>query len=307
MSGSEGEIAWTWAGRTIQLGLDRLGSGPRVLMLPALSSISTRRELRPLQERLADRFATVAVDWPGFGDRPRPRVVWTPAAYRAFLEHVLTVVVPAPYATVAAGHGAGYLLAHIAARPGTAGRVGLLAPTWRGPLPTMAGRRHPLFGRLARLADRPGVGALLYRLNVNAPMVRLMTRGHVYVDPGWLTRERAGDKWAVIRGQGARHAGVRFVTGGLDPFVDQDSFLAAGKNVVDPLLLVYGADTPRKSRAEMEALAEMDGITTSRLERGKLALQEEFPDAVAHVLGPWLAAGLPGSPGDGRDRTPAGS
>jgi hypothetical protein len=46
------EIVWEWAGETVRLGLDRRGQGPSVLLLPALSSISTRRELRPLQERL---------------------------------------------------------------------------------------------------------------------------------------------------------------------------------------------------------------------------------------------------------------
>ncbi len=58
------EIAWTWDGETVRVGVE-----PTVLLLPALSSISTRGEMRPLAERLAPEFTTVAVDWPGFGDR----------------------------------------------------------------------------------------------------------------------------------------------------------------------------------------------------------------------------------------------
>ena len=27
--------------------------------------------MRPLQEKLASEFATIAIDWPGFGDQPR--------------------------------------------------------------------------------------------------------------------------------------------------------------------------------------------------------------------------------------------
>jgi hypothetical protein len=71
-------MTWTWDGEAVRVGVDRAGTGPALLLLPALSSISTRREMRPLQERLASSFAPVAVDWPGFGDRPRPRVDWRP-------------------------------------------------------------------------------------------------------------------------------------------------------------------------------------------------------------------------------------
>ena len=66
------ELTWTWRDEPVSLGLDRRGQGPTVLLLPALSSISTRHEMRPLQERLSAQYRTVAVDWPGFGDRPRP-------------------------------------------------------------------------------------------------------------------------------------------------------------------------------------------------------------------------------------------
>src|SRR3954465_6576802 len=130
-------ITFTWRGKTVRVASERRGSGPTILMLPALSSISTRGEMRPLQDRLSSSFTTVAVDWPGFGDEPRPAVAWQPETYRVFLKHVLAQVVVAPFATVAAGHGAGYLLAQAAEAPGSAGRLGLIAPTWRGPLPTM--------------------------------------------------------------------------------------------------------------------------------------------------------------------------
>ena len=78
MSTEQIEIAWTWDGEAVRVGAERTGAEPTVLLLPALSSISTRAEMRPLAERLAPAFATVAVDWPGFGDRPRPRVDWRP-------------------------------------------------------------------------------------------------------------------------------------------------------------------------------------------------------------------------------------
>ena len=65
-------LEWNWRGKTIRLGADASGTGPKVLLLPALSSISTRREMQALQQRLAPRYSTLAVDWPGFGDGARP-------------------------------------------------------------------------------------------------------------------------------------------------------------------------------------------------------------------------------------------
>jgi pimeloyl-ACP methyl ester carboxylesterase len=61
------EFRWSWRNQEIVLGLEEVGSGPLVLLLPALSSISTRGEMRPLMQRLASQFRIVASDWPGFG------------------------------------------------------------------------------------------------------------------------------------------------------------------------------------------------------------------------------------------------
>ena len=88
----EQRISWRWRDVTIDLGLGIRGEGPTVLMLPALSSISTRREMAPLQERLAPRFRTVAIDWPGFGDLPRPVYgEQTPRRSRAEIEALAAI------------------------------------------------------------------------------------------------------------------------------------------------------------------------------------------------------------------------
>src|SRR5438105_9820917 len=112
------QLAWMWRNETVALGIDRSGYGPTVLLLPALSSISTRREMRPLQERLSARYRTVAVDWPGFGDQPRPALDWRPQAYAEFLDFVLRTVAPTPHAVIAVGHAASYALAQACAHPG---------------------------------------------------------------------------------------------------------------------------------------------------------------------------------------------
>src|SRR5215470_17281756 len=272
-------LEWNWRGEIIRLASDASGSGPKVLLLPALSSISTRREMRPLQERLAARYSTLAVDWPGFGEAPRPHVDWTPDAYAAFLAFVLRSVMPHPHAIIAAGHAATYVLKHAAGAAAQPTRLVLIAPTWRGPLPTMAGGHRPLFDRICRLVDRAAVGPLIYGLNVNPFVVRRMGAGHVYSDPAFLNAERLRQKLAVVRAEGARFASVRFVTGRLDPLASREPFLDAARRAGAPILLVYGADTPPKSRAEMEALAAVPGVRIAWLPRGKLSVHEEFPDA----------------------------
>jgi pimeloyl-ACP methyl ester carboxylesterase len=285
------QLTWTWSGKTITLGLDWHGQGPVVLLLPALSSISTRREMRPLQERLGAQYRTVSVDWPGFGDLPRPPVDWTPQAYRAFLTYVLDTVAPAPYAVIAAGHAATYALVHACAHPTSLGRLVLVAPTWRGPLPTMMNGHRPFFRRLCRMVDLPLLGPLLYRLNVNRFVVRRMAAGHVYADPAWLGPDRLREKLNVTRARGARFASVRFGTGALDPLATRDECLELARRTEIPTLIVYGTQTPSRSRAEMDALAAVPGKRSAGLPYGKLALQEEFPDPVAQAIMPFLAEG----------------
>jgi len=81
-------------------------TGELVLMLPALSSISTRSEMWPLQERLGSCLTTLTIDWVGFGDRPRLPLRWSPDMYRSFLAYLLNEVMPRPFAAIAAGHAA---------------------------------------------------------------------------------------------------------------------------------------------------------------------------------------------------------
>ncbi|MGB8282972.1 MAG: alpha/beta hydrolase [Pseudolabrys sp.] len=280
-------IEWTWRDETIRVGIDHRGQGPTVLMLPALSSISTRSEMRPLAEKLASIFTTIAIDWPGFGDQPRPSVAWEPDAYRAFLAHILQEL-PKPTATVAAGHAAGYLLCHAAEHPGSAGCLCLVAPTWRGPLPTMMGGRRTMFRYISRLVDLPVIGSALYRLNVNRPMIRVMGRGHVYADPAWLDERRLTEKLAVTNAPGARHASFRFVAGELDPMPTHESFMATARLVTDRILVVYGAATPSRSKAEIEALRGLPNVQSVELPVGKLAVHEEFPGLVAEAVQSFL-------------------
>ncbi|MER9236257.1 alpha/beta hydrolase [Mesorhizobium sp. M0622] len=56
-----------------------------------------------------------------------------------------------------------------------------------------------------------------------------------------------------------------------------------------PILVVYGDETPRKSRTEMDALAELPNVQVKRLAKGKLAIHEECPNAVAAAVQSFLS------------------
>jgi len=90
-------IRYSWKNIVTTVGMDEAGSGPSVVLLPALSSISTRAEMRPLFETLAPEFRVSIVDWPGFGDLVRLRTDWSPAILSAFLDWFLSEVVAPPH------------------------------------------------------------------------------------------------------------------------------------------------------------------------------------------------------------------
>jgi hypothetical protein len=104
----ERKICWQWDATTVTLGMEVAGDGPPLLLLPALSLISTRAEMRCLLNQLAPHFHVVTVDWPGFGDLARPSADWTPDVLSGFLNWFLSDILPNPHGVVAAGHAATY-------------------------------------------------------------------------------------------------------------------------------------------------------------------------------------------------------
>jgi hypothetical protein len=101
----------------------------------------------------------------------------------------------------------------------------------------------------------PGIGWLLYRLNVNSFVVGKMVAGHVYSDPTWLSGERLIKKRQVMDVPGARYASAAFVTGALDRVSSRADFLVLAARAAVPIFLIYAAETPSRSRSEMDALA----------------------------------------------------
>ncbi len=215
--------------------------------------------------------------------RQRPAALAYDAELLArFLVDVRHDLCPADCGLIAAGHGAGIAL-RAAQRHGLAFRDWVLvAPTWRGPLPTMAGRQRRIFPLIRGLVEAPVLGPPLYRLNTTRGVLGWMSRRHVNVAGPGLTPPGIQARQRISRQPGARFASAAFVTGGLDPYTEPDGWLQAARHLGAPLTVVIADQAPPKSLAQMQALAAV----ADRVEhlQGRLGAHEECGPALAELL-----------------------
>lgn len=278
-------FAWSWHGRPVSVAFEEVGDGPSpVLCLPAFSTVSTREELRPLASLLAGAgFRCTLLDWPGFGGSDRLPLDYGPALFRGFLADFAEQRGPG-FGVIACGHAAGYALALAHARPGLVGALVLVAPTWRGPLPTAMGEhRRGAYGWVRRAVRAPVLGHLLYRANTSAPVLRLMMRRHVYSEAATVSPSLVEAKRRVARRPGARFGSAAFVTGALDPVLDHEAFLALLDPPPAPTAILRGEATPPRSAAEMDAMAALPGILCHRVP-GALSPHEEHAAVLAPLI-----------------------
>lgn len=284
---------WNEGGRDVEIAIhDSGGPGPAWLLLPALSTISSRSEWEPFCEALLESCQRhghplprlIRVDWPGFGDSDRPHLPYDAALLACFLSDFRNEVCPADCGLIAAGHAAGIALL-ASERHGLAFRDWVLvAPTWRGPLPTMAGRRSRAFKAIRSLVEAPLLGPVLYRLNTTRGMLGLMSRRHVDVAGPGLSPEGLAARQRISRQPGARFASAAFVSGGLDPYDTPEGWLAAARALPNPLTVVIADQSPPKSLAEMQSLAAVADRTLHL--PGRLGAHEECGRELAALLGP---------------------
>ncbi|RCJ25630.1 alpha/beta hydrolase [Nostoc minutum NIES-26] len=280
------EYLWNWENQALHVVYETLGKGSPLLLLPAFSSVSTRLEMGELARLLAPHFQVVAVDWPGFGESSRPSLNYRPEIYQRFLEDFVKAVFNTPITVVAAGHAASYVLQLAVKQPAVFSRIVLLAPTWRGPLPTM-GANQQIAGMVRGLVRSPIVGQILYKLNTLPSFLDFMYRRHVFTDVAKLTPSFIEKKWQTTQQPGARFASAAFVTGNLDAVREQSDFLALVESLSVPLMIVIGESSPLKSREEMDALAALPGIS-SVIIPGSLGLHEEYPTDVLAAIQDFL-------------------
>ncbi len=280
------EYLWKWDQQTFSVTYETLGQGSPVLLLPAFSTVSSRSEVQEIADRLAAQHQAVTLDWLGFGQSERPPLDYKPTLFHHLLQDFVTDVFSEPVAIIAAGHATGYVLQLAQQKPQTCSRIVLVAPTWRGPLPTM-GASQSVAGAVRQLVRSPLLGQAFYKLNTTPSFLSWMYRRHVYTDTTKLTPEFIDRKHQITQQPGARFAPAAFVTGALDPVKSRDDFLAWFQALSTPVMVVIGEQSPPKSKAEMEVLAELPGVQVKRLP-GTLGLHEEFAAEVAELILPFL-------------------
>ena len=65
---------WRWEKQAISIAYEVMGDGSPILLLPALSTISSRDELRELGTLLSTNHKVYILDWVGFGESDRPNI-----------------------------------------------------------------------------------------------------------------------------------------------------------------------------------------------------------------------------------------
>jgi pimeloyl-ACP methyl ester carboxylesterase len=278
---------WHWQEQSLSIAYRTEGTGSPLLLLPAFSTVSSRTEMSGLADRLADRFQVTTVDFPGFGDSSRPCLDYAPPLYRQFLADFIRDIFTVPITIIAAGHAAGYALDYAATMPDRLAKLVLVAPTWRGPLPTMAGGQKPWLKAIRDAIRTPIFGQFLYGLNTTPSFLAFMYRRHVYADPQKLTPDLLRQKRQLTQQPGARFGAGAFVTGGLDPYLDRSTAIADLESLTLPVLMAIGASSPPKSQAEMLALAAVPNVVSHTLP-GTLGLHEEYPEELYRVILPFL-------------------
>jgi pimeloyl-ACP methyl ester carboxylesterase len=274
--------SWQWQNQTISVTYGVQGQGQSLLLLPAFST-----EVADIASILADRWQVTSIDWPGFGDSGRPRTAYDPSFYQQFLADFTRDCVPHPTNVVATGHTAGYVLQLAQTQGELFDKIILVAPTWRGPLPTMMSGQKSWFKLLRDLVGTPLLGQALYGANTTKGFLEMMYRRHVYANPDNITPELIATKQQISQRPGARFAPAAFVTGGLDLVADRASFQALCQDL--KLSVIIGGDSPPKSLAEMRSMAELPGVTSVTLP-GTLGMHEEYATLVAAEIGNILGA-----------------
>ncbi|GLJ50120.1 hypothetical protein SUGI_1066360 [Cryptomeria japonica] len=299
---------WTWSFENKPLKIyfeehKRNGSGPfkDIIMLPTISDVSTTDEWKAVakdlsMQELAENWRTIIVDWPGFGLSDRPSIQYNADLMEKFLVDFLCAAdslfksSDTERVIVGGGHAA-----TIAVRGATKGLVNVsaiiaVAPTWAGPLPIVFGRGSDMetrYGLLRTTLRAPALGWMMYNVLVsNQKSIESQYKSHVYADSKNVTPSLVESRYALTKREGARYAPAAFLTGLLDPVQSREEFLAlfAGLEGKVPTLIISTTNSPKRSKAEMEALKGAKGVSKFVEVPGALLPQEEYPSAVSVEL-----------------------
>jgi pimeloyl-ACP methyl ester carboxylesterase len=288
IGGQINNYQWHYLEREYSIVSETIGNGASVLLLPALSTVSSRSEMGSIAKILSDRFQVTVLDWLGFGASARPNLDYNPSLYKQLLADFILDNFNNKITLIAVGHAAGYVLDFAKNNSESIEKIVLIAPTWKGPFTAM-GMGETIAKGVRNLVRMPIVGQVLYYLNTTPSFLHFMYSRHVYVNSEMLTQEFMVEKRRITQQKGARFAPAAFVTGGLDPVKSRTDFLNLLQAIPAPILTIIAENSPPKSKAEMEAIntLNLDNLQTLHL-AGTLGMHEEHGDIVGrsilHVL-----------------------
>lgn len=120
----------------------------------------------------------------------------------------------------------------------------------------------------------------------NENAIQSQYKSHVYANPENVTSDIVESRYALTKRDGARYVPAAFLTGLLDPVKSREEFveLFEGLEGRIPVLVVSTSGAPKRSKAEMEALREAEGVSKFVEVPGALLPQEEYPILVADEL-----------------------
>jgi hypothetical protein len=143
------------------------------------------------------------------------------------------------------------------------------------------------YGLLRNTLRSPGVGWAMYKYLVSSPSnIRMQYLTHVYADADNVTPAVVENRTALTQRDGARYAPAAFLTGQLDPATSRaellDVFAKLDGKV--PTLVISTIKSPKRSRAEMEALEGVQGVSKFVKLPGALLPHEEYPESVTKEI-----------------------
>lgn len=279
LNGSIEKVWFSFAGLEIGLVVETCGpkDAPLLLLLPAISTVSSRGEWSSFTKVIENKYHVVSFDWPGFGDSDRPKIKYDSKILRIALRTIfdyLTQFKQEKFTVLTAGHSACIALDLADEYSQNWNQLILVAPTWRGPLPTMTGWYPAKFGWLRQLVLLPVVGPIFYHLNTSRFILKLMLRRHVWVDTSLLTAKQIFEQQKLSRRSGSRFASISFVSGGFDPAGDRSWWFEQVKRLKCSMHVVVAMDAPPRSKREMDLLADY-AQQVSEI-KGRLGLHQEF-------------------------------
>ncbi|GAV79474.1 Abhydrolase_6 domain-containing protein [Cephalotus follicularis] len=273
-----------------------------ILMLPTISDVSTVEEWRSVAWDIVQRdgksnWRTIIVDWPGLGYSDRPKMDYNADVMEKFVVDFINspdnpISCSNENDLVVFGGGHAATIAVRAAKKGLVKPIAIaaVAPTWAGPLPIVFGRDPNMetrYGLLRGTLRAPGVGWMMYNMLVsNEKSIESQYKSHVYANPDNVTPEIVESRYALTARKGARYVPAAFLTGLLDPVNSRAEFLRLFSDLEGkmPILIVSSEGSPKRSKAEMEALKGAKGVSKFVEVPGALLPQEEYPAIVAEQL-----------------------